>query len=269
MIYEKISLKEKGSQDYPNLTLYIQEYSDDIAIEKRPLIIICPGGGYEYTSDREAEPIALSFMAKGFHAAVLRYSVAPSIYPTALLELGRSIAIIRSKATEYHIDKDKIAVFGASAGGHLAADFACEWKDGFIEKELGVSEEDIRPNGLLLAYPVITSGKFAHRGSFVNLLGDHYDELVEKVSLEKRVNENVPPVFMWHTFTDGSVPVENSLLFASALREKNINTELHIFPVGGHGLALANKLTLSHHKKEDFEQVVVWIDLATTWLNNL
>ncbi len=269
MIYEKIKLNEEGSKEYANLEMYIQEYTDEIAIDDRPLVLICPGGGYEFTSKREAEPIALSFMAKGFHAAVLWYSVFPAHYPTALYELGKSVSIIRENAAKWHVNPNKIVILGCSAGGHLAANYGCEWNDGFIEDSINKTAEEIRPNGLILCYPVITSGVHAHRSSFEKLLGDRYDELVDKMSLETRVNSDVPPVFMWHTFEDGSVPVENSLLFATALRQNNIKTELHIFPEGGHGLSLANELTLSQWKKEDVKAVTVWIDLATTWLKNL
>lgn len=272
MIYREYEIKEEDSLPGAKLTVYVQEFSNEISVSKRPLVLLCPGGGYEYTSDREAEPMALAFMAKGYDAAILRYSVAPATYPTALLELGRSILIIRDNAEEWHVDENAIIVEGCSAGGHLAASYACFWKEDFVaEKLLGdtkeASKEKLRPNGLVLCYPVITSGEFAHRGSFKNLLGDKYDEYVDRMSLENAVNKDVPRTFIWHTFTDGSVPVENSLLFATALRENNINTELHIFPEGGHGLALANKLTLSAQGKEDFPGVALWIDLANNWLS--
>ncbi len=271
MIYKEFSIKEKGSLDYAKLTVYAQEPTDSLGISKRPLVLLCPGGGYAYTSDREAEPMALAFMAKGFNAAILRYSCAPAVYPTALLELGRAVLIIREHADEWEVDKDAIIVEGCSAGGHLAASYACLWKKDFVAQTLiddvsSVAKEKFRPNGLLLCYPVITSGEFAHRGSFENLLGDRYEELKDEMSLENAVNEDVPKTFIWHTFTDGSVPVENSLLFAMALRRNNINTELHIFPEGGHGLALANKITSTKEWKEIVPSCEPWIDLATTWL---
>ena len=267
MIYQTFEIKEEGSLEGAKLSVYIQEDSESIDIQKRPLILICPGGGYAYTSDREAEPIAFSFLAKGFHAAVLRYSCAPATYPTALLEIGRSILIIRDHAKEWHVKEDAIAVQGSSAGGHLAASYCCMWKEDFLFKGLNTEREKLRPNGLMLSYPVITSGEKAHRDSFVKLLGDKYDELVDAMSLENAVNKDVPRTFIWHTFTDACVPVENSLLFATALRDNNINTELHIFPEGGHGLALSNKLTASLEGKEIVPTCEAWIDLATTWMD--
>ena len=267
MIYKEFEIGEKGSLKGAKLTVYIQEPSESLYIKERPLILLCPGGGYGFTSDREAEPMALAFMAKGYHTAILRYSCHPATYPTALLELGRSVLIIRENAKEWNVKKDSIVVQGCSAGGHLAASYSCMWKEGFIEEGLLVNDaEMLRPNGLILCYPVITSGEFAHRDSFVKLLGDRYDELVDEMSLESRVNQDVPRTFMWHTFSDQSVPVENSLLFATALRKAGISTELHIFPEGCHGLSLANKLTLSMQEKELSPSCEPWIDMACRWM---
>ncbi len=271
MIYREFEIKEEGSLDGAKLTVYAQEPSDSLKISKRPLVLLCPGGGYAYTSDREAEPMALAFMAKGYNAAILRYSCAPATYPTALLELGRAVLIIREHAKEWEIDPEAIIVEGCSAGGHLAASYSCFWnKDFMAEKLIGdakeSSKEMLRPNGLMLCYPVITSGEFAHRGSFENLLGDKYDELVDEMSLENIVTDSVPRTFIWHTFTDGAVPVENSLLFSMALRKNGVNTELHIFPEGGHGLALADRTTLGPEGKENVPACTPWIDLAATWL---
>ena len=121
MIHNTYPLKVEGSLEYARLVTYIQEDSDAMLIDKRPLVLVCPGGGYGRTSDREAESMALQFLAMGYHAAVLRYSCAPAKYPTALLELASSMALIRKNAEAWHIDTDKIVVQGCSAGGHLAA----------------------------------------------------------------------------------------------------------------------------------------------------
>ncbi len=267
MIYKEFEIKENGSLEGAKLTVYIQEPSESLFIKERPLILLCPGGGYSYTSDREAEPLALAFLAKGYHTAILRYSCHPATYPTALLELGRSVLIIREHASQWHVKEDSIVIQGCSAGGHLAASFCCMWNESFMAEGLGVSsKEALRPNGLILCYPVITSGEFAHRDSFVKLLGDRYDELVDEVSLENRVSDSVPRTFMWHTFTDQSVPAENSLLFATALRKAGVSTELHIFPEGCHGLALASRLTLSMQEKELAPACEPWIDMAGRWM---
>ncbi|MDE5678841.1 MAG: alpha/beta hydrolase, partial [Lachnospiraceae bacterium] len=214
MIQQTIGLKMAGSLPGACIKTYIIEDSPEFKIKKRPIVIVCPGGGYCYLSDREGEILALQYVAMGCHAVVLHYSIAPAVYPAALLELASAVKLLREKAEEWHIDKDKIIVEGSSAGGHLAASYGMFWKEAFIAEELGLKASDremLRPNAMILNYPVITSGEFAHRDSFVNLLGGRYEELVEKMSLEKQVNQDTPQAFIWHTYTDGCVPVENSL----------------------------------------------------------
>ena len=265
-------IQAEGSLPDTKLITYIQDYSEALMIDTRPLVLVCPGGGYAYTSDREAESIALQFLAMGYHAAVLRYSCAPAIYPTALLELASSVALIRKNAKEWHVNPDKIIIQGCSAGGHLAAGYGCFWKEDLIAGSIGMSAADrelLRPNGLILCYPVITSGEYAHRGSFENLLGERQDELGEKMSLENQVNGDTPKAFIWHTFADGSVPVENSLLFVGALRRQGIPTEFHMYPAGGHGLALATRLTATADGRAIQEECASWIPLVKTWLEKL
>lgn len=127
---------------------------------KRPSVLVIPGGGYEMTSDREAEPIAMQFLAAGFNAFVLRYSVKPSIFPVALLEAAEAMRRIRTHADEWHCDADAIAAIGFSAGGHLAANLATSASDDVLAAH-GYDADAVRPNGLMLAYPVVTSGPLA------------------------------------------------------------------------------------------------------------
>ena len=277
MIHNSYPLQLEGSQPYARLVTYIQDYTDALAVQKRPLVLLCPGGGYGRTSDREAESLALQFLAMGYHAAELRYSCAPTRNPTALLELAESIRLIRENAERWHVSLEKLVIQGCSAGGHLAACYCMFWKQGWIRERIGLSEEDhklLRPAGMLLCYPVITAGEFAHRGSFENLIGcsgtaDERRELLQLLSLENQVNEDVPPAFIWHTFTDQSVPVENSLLLVGALRRAGISTEFHMYPRGDHGLALATPLTQTADGRCVQEECAGWIHLAHTWLENL
>ncbi len=276
MLHETFELREEGSRADARLEIYIQEYSQSVAIQERPMVLLCPGGGYGYTSDREAEPIALQFLSMGYHAAVLRYSCAPARYPTALLELARSVLLIREHAVQWHVDTDRLVIQGCSAGGHLAACYAMFWNRQWLREKAGVADRDpdhrlLRPNGLLLCYPVITSGEFAHRGSFENLTGDLPDRerLLQELSLEHQVNADVPPVFIWHTFEDQAVPVENALLMVSALRRAGISTEFHMYPQGGHGLALATALTQTSDGRCVQPQCAGWIELAHTWLEGI
>lgn len=267
MIYEKFQMKEQGSTAGAVLTTYLLEDTPEFGVKKRPVVIVCPGGAYVYNSDREGEPLALQFTAKGYHAVVLRYSVAPEAhFPTALLELGRTVQMLRERAEEWHIDTDRIFLMGSSAGGHLVASYSCFWTKDWLREALGCGKEILRPNGLMLNYPVITSGEYAHRDSFKNLLADRYDELVEEMSLEKQVTEDNPPTFLWHTITDGLVPVENSMLFAKALKDKGVSVELHLYSQGGHGIGVATEVSGTEYWSEIVPICQSWVELAQTWI---
>lgn len=252
----------------PTLTAYCPDVSIEIDPKiKRPTIVICPGGGYIMCSDRESEPIALAFTSRGFNCFVLRYETAPVKYPAQLLEVSAAFAFIRRNAEEFHIDTEKIAVCGFSAGGHLAASLGVFWDEPFIRETLGLKENENKPNAMILGYPVITSGTKADRGSFESLLGkDAPKELIEKMSLEKQVSKKTPPAFIWQTWEDDCVPVENSMLFAKALKKEEIPFELHIFEWGCHGLACCNKTTgvLDYLNVPHCEK---WIPLCEEWLN--
>ncbi len=270
MIHEVLKIQVPGAAEAGSLYTYFWSPSQELDYgNQRPVILLCPGGAYEMTSDVESEAIALRFMAMGYHTAVLRYSCGPGIhYPTALLQLAESVALLRERAEEWGILGDQIILQGSSAGGHLAASLAVFWKkDRGLAEKLGRSCEEIRPNGLILSYPVITSGEFAHNGSFRNLLGERYGELRSKMSLECQVSEDVPPVFLWHTLSDATVPVENSLLFLGALRKAGVSVEFHLFPEGKHGLGLADRQTSKKGSAEGTLACSVWTELAKKWLD--
>lgn len=254
----------------PTYTTYIPEiYPECQRISERPTVIICPGGGYNHHAQREGEAIALKMNSYGYNAVVLRYSLAPNEYPCALYELATLVSIVRSHVKEWHVQEDAVIIAGFSAGGHVAASLGNLWNDKELSEKLGIANELMKPDAMLLSYPVITSGEFAHKGSFGKLLGTQYDALVDKVSQENLVNEHTPKTFLWHTFADGSVPVENSLLFASALRKNHIPFELHIFPAGSHGLGLATKETDTKDGDKLQPECAVWTDLFATWMENL
>lgn len=271
MIYERIniwndcksSIKTEATMD-----AYIPDNSPEIDTERlHKAVLICPGGGYHFTSDREAEPIALEFLSKGIAAFVLRYSVAPARYPTALLEVSRAMWIIRENANQWHINTNDIAVCGFSAGGHLAANLATQWNEKFISEKLGMPSEMNKPNKLILCYPVILSEKGrCHRGSFENLLGEGLsEEEYSSLSLEKLIGQHTPPTFLWHTFNDGAVPCDSSLEFALALKKHNIPFEMHIYPDGPHGLSLCDERT-TKPASPTHPYIANWIQHCTKWM---
>lgn len=265
-----ITLRNRSLSEPAKLLTYIIDNTMQSSSEHlRPAVIICPGGGYGHLSERESEPIALKMIAAGYHAFILRYHVSPVTYPVQLLELAESIRLIRENAMEWHIDTNRIVVAGFSAGGHLAASLGMFWSEDWLSNELNTTKELIQPNGCLLSYPVITSKEFAHRDSFQRLLGEHYNELLSKVSLEDQVNRNTPPIFIWHTYKDQAVPVENSLLLVAALRKFDISVEFHMYPQGPHGISLATEETMMAEGKGVVKECQGWIDLATRWIKDL
>ena len=269
MKYEVVDLKERfeNLKNPVKLSIYALDNSPEIEEKrKRPAILILPGGGYGFTSDREAEPVAARFLGFGYSSFILRYSTNKDHYPTQLLEISAAIAYIRERADELHIDPDKIIVCGFSAGGHAAGTIGNFWNSDFIYDALDIPDGANRPNGLILCYPVITSGKYAHRGSFENLLGDNCEgELLENLSLENSVSADPPPAFVWHTAADPAVPVMNSILYTQALAKVDIPFELHIFSEGGHGLSMADETTASQ-EGQILPQIQPWFDLCITWL---
>ena len=158
MIYKKIEIAVDGYKETADLYTYFLDNSIEMHINrKRPVVVICPGGGYAMTSDREAEPIAMQYLVRGYHAVILRYSVEPARYPLALLQLAKSVAFLRKNAAEFHIDTNKIVLQGFSAGGHLAASLGVFWKKDFIAQTLGVTSDMVKPNGMILSYPLPVS----------------------------------------------------------------------------------------------------------------
>lgn len=267
MQYIKYNLRSEPINGFmPTLTAYlIDECSDRKKPNKKPAVLICPGGGYLGCSIREGEPVALQYMAAGYHAFVLDYATAPeNSYPEPLKNVSDAIILIREHADKWNLDKEKIAVAGFSAGGHLAASLATLWNT----EPMKTAGKDNRPNAAILCYPVISSDDtIAHKGSFNNLCGDDI-ELRKRLSLETRVTLDTPPCFLWHTFDDAVVPVENSLNFALALRKAGVSCEMHIFPSGIHGLSVSNVDTASIPEFIN-KRTSDWIELSIKWLNDL
>ena len=261
--YSKISAPKTDYQPYmkvfvPSLEGDMQRYN----VGTRPTVLVLPGGGYSFKSEREAEPIAMRFLSRGFNVCILYYSTAPAVFPVAMLEALTALQYIRENLESWSGEKDKVYVCGFSAGGHLAASVGVFW-DKEISKNYFGDTEKVRPNGLILSYPVITSDyALTHKGSFVNLLGENSDDpkMRAMLSLENQVTASTPPTFLWTTFEDACVPCENTMLFASALRKCGIPFELHLFEKGPHGGSTGDKASCVQNHRFG-----AWLDLACDW----
>ena len=251
----------------PTLELYLPFNMTEMGQEhqKRPCILICPGGGYGFCSQRESEIIALHFLPQGFNAFVLTYSTEPHRYPTQIREVAAALELIYKHADEWNCDTSKIALMGFSAGGHLTASYATKFDTPEIRE---VFPESKQVAATILSYPVITADmSFTHQGSILNLLGHEPSaEEVRYHSCEQNVNPNTPPAFIWHTASDASVPVANSLVYATALSKYQIPYELHIFPFGAHGLSVSNP-EVSRVMTPDITYDHTWVDCLMKWLN--
>jgi acetyl esterase/lipase len=273
MIHETIALWDKHPE--ATLTSYCITSTAELKLAPRRAVVVCPGGGYHFLSDREAEPIVFKFLAAGFNVFLLRYSVRPNAHSYApLIEAGMAIKYVRENAEKYNTDPNYVFIGGFSAGGHLAASTGILWKEAAVQAALGASAENPteigKPNGMILSYPVITAGDFAHKGSFHRLCNTKTptDEELVRFSLEKHVDETSAPFFLWHTFTDKTVPIQNALLLAQAYTEKKLPFEMHIYPEGVHGLALANEDTMSKNTALVVPHVQSWIELAVRWVKD-
>src|ERR1017187_5119112 len=205
-------------------------------------VIVCPGGGYSGLSmDKEGDQIAKWLNSIGVTAFVLQYRLGPKYHhPVELGDAQRAIRTVRAKAAEYRLLPDRIGIMGFSAGGHLASPAGTHLDAGDANAPDPIDRLSSRPDFLVLCYPVISFGEFAHQGSRRNLLGENPDpKLVESLSNETQVTARTPPTFLFHTTNDAAVPVENSVMFYAALRKAGVPAELHIYERGPHGVGLA------------------------------
>jgi len=219
----------------------------------RDVVIVFPGGGYSYTSPREAKVVCEAFHKQGFHGAVFEYRNELLTYPSLLQE---GLGLLETFVNDQRIQR--VFLLGFSAGGHYALLLSIHTK--------------IKHQGLILAYPVVSSKEaIRHDHSFHMLLGDQMDEYIEECSLEDANFEHHPPVFLWHTMDDSVVNVENSFVLVDSLRSYQVPVELHIFESGPHGLSLATRdVAFEHLDPVEFEKkhqhVSKWLDLAVSWL---
>lgn len=242
-----------------------EEPRKNTMMQKRPAVVVCPGGGYFFVSPGEGEPIALKYAAAGFHVFVLKYSVDPTGWPAQAAEASAAVAYVRSMADVYGIDTSKVFICGFSAGGHLAASLCLYWNHELIRSLSGVKDRENRPDGMILGYPVISGEDGVTHDDTRRTFVGGIEENKRLFSLEENVHEDVPPAFIWHTYTDAAVPVQNSLRFAEALLEKGVSCELHIYPEGRHGLSLANYIVAGDEEGK-VPAVEGWMDMSIRWI---
>ncbi len=260
-LYAYFNIKRpKNAQGY--LTTYVLD--NIVEARLRPAMLVFGGGGYQFVSPREQEPVALKYMQRGFNAFVMQYTTANdcnACFPTQLIEGAMAVAYIKKNAKSLNVDENHVGAIGFSAGGHMCGMMATMFDAPEIKEALKEDAKYARLDAVVLSYPVITSGEKAHRDSFVNLSGNN-PELFERLSLEKNVTENSVPAFLWTTGTDTTVPTENTLYMALAYRQKGVPFELHVFEKGlCHGLSIATK-----EVGYDDQPIQAWVDLSLTWL---
>lgn len=228
----------KEPQDVPTITPFIaaKETATGAAI------VVCPGGGYSHLSEiKEGSDVAKWLNSLGISAFVLKYRLGMRYHqPAPLQDAARALRIVRSRAKEWNLDANKIGILGFSAGGHLASTLGTHFDSGKQEVKDEIERVSSRPDLLVLIYPVITMGDLTHGGSKKNLLGENpSSELVKLYSNELQVTKDTPPAFLAHAVADPAVPIENSLMFASALRKAGVPFEIHLYEQGPHGFGLA------------------------------
>lgn len=249
--------KDKEAEDTPSIQLY------QPSAEKATgaAIVVCPGGGYARLAPHEGHDVAVWLNSIGVTAVVLKYRLAPKYaHPSMMLDVLRAIRTVRAKAAEWKVDPNRVGVMGFSAGGHLASTAATHFDGGNPSSSDPIEKMGSRPDLAILCYPVVTMTEpSAHMGSRRNLIGkEPSQEMIDLMSNEKQVTDKTPPTFMFHTVDDAGVPVENSLMFAAALRKAKVPYELHAYETGRHGVGLApNMPALS-----------TWPKLLENWLRS-
>lgn len=225
--------------DIPTLTPYLPPKEKVTGAA----IIVCPGGGYTHLADHEGRPVAEWLNSLGITAFVLKYRLGPRYHhPAPLQDAARAIRLVRARAGAWRLDPQRIGILGFSAGGHVASTAGTHFDSGNPSAADLIDRESSRPNLMILIYAVITMRGKGHAGSRLNLLGANPStELVALLSNEEQVTKETPPTFLVHTMTDATVPVENSLLFVSALRKAGVPFELHLYERGPHGFGLGEK----------------------------
>lgn len=245
-------------KDIPTLTPYLAKPDKATGAA----IVICPGGGYGGLADHEGKGYALWLNEQGIAGFVLKYRLGSGGYrhPVMLGDAARAVRLVRARAADWQVDPKRVGIMGSSAGGHLASTLLTHFDAGDANATDVIERQSSRPDVGILCYAVISMGTNTHQGSKNNLLGkDPSPELVKLLSNELQVTPQTPPCFLWHTWEDGAVKVENTLDFAQALRRNGVRFDLHIYEKGGHGLGLGSR-------EYDPTKFLDWTRDCASWL---
>lgn len=250
-----------AAKDIPTLTPFLA----DPAKATGAALVVCPGGAYQHLAAHEGEVYAQWLNDHGVSAFVLKYRLGPSGYhhPAMLQDAARAIRLVRARASEWKLDPKRIGIMGSSAGGHLASTLMTHFDAGDSNAADPIERQSSRPDVGILCYAVITMGKFTHQGSKRSLLDtNNTPELVQELSNELHVTKDTPPCFIWSTFEDRTVPVENSLQFAAALRAAGVPFDLHVYQKGSHGMGLG----VRQYPADDPGKLHPWTADCLVWL---
>ena len=271
MLHERIYLDKNDER------VYIDTYVANDKSYKRNAILVIPGGGYGVVCpEREGEPVAFAYVAHGFNAFVLNYRVGgkDDLYPKQLIDAGRAIMYIKKNAVRFGIDPERVFTVGFSAGGHLSGSCAIMYDAPEVREALGITGEENKPCGAILAYPVVSANTdVTNKKTFENLLGKPFAKLTDderrKFSLETALDENSVPMFIWHTAEDRIVPLDGTLLLIQAAKNAGVNVTAHIYPYGPHAIALGNKITEYGIENSCQPLAERWLSDSVNWINTL
>lgn len=267
-LYEYFKLsRPEGASGYLKVTCHTE--LTEVPRKLRPAMLVVPGGGYEFVSQREDEPVALKFLAQGYNCFSLDYTVKTMGYPVQLVEIAMAMAYIRENAEEYFVDAKHVCAVGFSAGGHLVASLITRFNDENVVKAVGKSGEFVKPNAVILSYSVLDLYATDMRHTTRKIVTKEKSDLIKYLDTVTNVKESCPPAFIWATKEDDLVDASASLKFALEYQKLALPYELHIFEKGWHGLSTADEdVNYADNGKGLTFDCSLWVDLAVKFLKN-
>ncbi len=267
-LYEYFNLsRPQGASGYLKVTCHTE--MTELPQKLRPAMLVVAGGGYEFVSQREDEPVALKFLAQGYNCFSLDYTVKTHGYPVQLVEIAMAMAYIRENAKEYSVNSELVGAVGFSAGGHLVASLTMCYNDENIAKAIGKSGDFVKPNAVILSYSVLDLFVLDMRHTTRKIVTNDKSDLVKYLDVATNVHKDCPPAFIWATKEDDLVDASASLKFALEYQKLALPYELHIFEKGWHGLSIAEEDVNCDDKGNGLTfDCALWFDLAIKFLKN-